>query len=210
MIYLYKMEHKEIENPIGGRQMLALYCSDIRHADERKARQLPRSPQKGSAFGVSLLEYAVLRQWNLPLPALTPPGHGKPAFADMPGKYFSISHTNTHVMVALSEAPVGVDIQTRREITEQSARALMDDTEWEQFDFHDLWCLRESLYKLNGAGNLRDVLRFRRTENGIVFPVPGVTGFLISGIEGCAAAVCQEQSFLLPGVNWVDAAELCK
>lgn len=190
--------------------MLALYCSDIRHADERKARQKPRSPQKGSAFGVSLLEYAVLRQWSLPLPELTPPGSGKPGFTNMPGKHFSISHTNTHVLVALSDAPVGVDVQTRRDITEQSARALMDDTEWEQFDFHDLWCLRESLYKLNGAGHLRDVLRFRRAENGIVFPVPNVTGFLIPGIEGCAAAVCQERSFVLPQLEWVPVEALCR
>ena len=122
--------------------------------------------------------------------------------------HFSISHTDTHVLVALSDAPVGADVQTRRSITEQSARVLMDDTEWVQFEFHDLWCLRESLYKLNGAGHLREVLRFRRTEDEILFPVPGVMGYLISGLEGCAAAVCQERHFVLPGLRWADAAEL--
>lgn len=190
--------------------MLALFCTDIRGADARRARQAPRSPQKGSAFGVSLLEAAVERQWGIPLPALTPPGQGKPGFVDPQGRHFSISHTDSHVLVALSDAPVGVDVQTRRPITEESARVLMDDTEWEQFDFHDLWCLRESLYKLNGAGHLRDVLRFRRDENGIVFPVPGVTGFLISGIDGCAAAVCQERDFTLPALEWVPVEALCR
>ena len=60
--------------------MLAIYCTDIRGADERKARQRPRSPQKGSAFGVSLLEYAVWQEWRVPLPELSPPGQGKPVF----------------------------------------------------------------------------------------------------------------------------------
>ncbi len=188
--------------------MLAIYCTDIRGADERKARQRPRSPQKGSAFGVSLLEYAVWQEWRVPLPELSPPGQGKPVFLSEPEKHFSISHTDTHVLVALSDAPVGADVQTRRSITEQSARVLMDDTEWVQFEFHDLWCLRESLYKLNGAGHLREVLRFRRTEDEILFPVPGVMGYLISGLEGCAAAVCQERHFVLPGLRWADAAEL--
>lgn len=188
--------------------MLAIYCTDIRGADERRARQKPRSPQKGSAFGVSLLEYAVRREWQIPLPELTPPGHGKPTFPQEPEKHFSISHTDTHVMVALSDAPVGADVQTRRKITEQSARVLMDDTEWAQFEFHDLWCLRESLYKLNGAGHLREVLRFRRQGDAILFPVAGVTGYLISGLEGCAAAVCQERSFVLPALQWVKVEEL--
>lgn len=188
--------------------MLGLYCTDIRGAEERRARQKGRSPQRGSAFGVSLLEYAVKAAWDIPLPELTPSNGTKPEFMGAPGKYFSISHTDTHVLVALSDAPVGVDVQTRRPITDESARMLMDDEEWEQFDFHDLWCLRESLYKLNGAGHLRDVLRFRRDGDTLIYPVAGVTGALIHGIEGCAAAVCQERDFVLPELQWVDVSAL--
>lgn len=188
--------------------MLELFCVDIRGADERRARQKGRSPQKGSAFGVSLLECGVRAVWGIPLPELTPPNGTKPEFVGETGKFFSISHTDTHVLVALSNTPVGVDVQTRRPITEESARVLMDDTEWAQFEFHELWCLRESLYKLNGAGHLRDVLRFRREEEKIVCPVPGVTGMLIGGIEGCSAAVCQEVDFALPDIRWVDVTTL--
>jgi len=193
---------------MGGRQMLSLYCTDIRGADERMARQRARSPQKGSAFGVSLLEYAVRDLWGIPLPPLTPPGRGKPGFVGTESMHFSLSHTNTHVLAALSDAPVGADVQLRRPITQESARVLMDDTEWEQFEFHDLWCLRESLYKLNGAGHLRDVLRFRRAGDEILFPVPNVTGFLIPGIPDCAAAVCQERPFVLPELRWVPVEAL--
>jgi len=190
--------------------MLELFCTDFRSAEECKARKKARSPQKGSAFGVSLLEYAVKQVWGIPLPELTPPGKGKPMFVGEPEKYFSISHSKTHALVAVSDASVGVDVETHREITENSARALMDETEWVQFNFFDLWCLRESLYKLNGAGNLREVLRFRRDGEQLIYPVPGVTGHLISGIEGCSAAVCQERPFVLPELHWVDIRELCR
>ncbi len=190
--------------------MLALFCTDIRNADERMARRKGRSPQKGSAFGISLLEVAVRATWGIDLPEIVPPMGGKPAFAAEAGKFFSISHTKTHVMVALSDRPVGVDVETHREISEASARSLMDEVEAETFDFFELWCLRESLYKLNGAGNLREVLRFRRQGEQILYPVPDVYGRLISGIEGCSAAVCQENPFDLPEVQWVDVQRLCR
>lgn len=188
--------------------MLELFCTDIRDADERRARRKGRSPQRGSAFGMSLLEYAVNAVWHVPMPELTPPDGSKPEFIGNTGMYFSVSHTDTHVMVAVSDAPVGVDVQTHREITKDSANVLMDEIEREQFTFHDLWCLRESLYKLNGAGHLRNVLRFRRDGKELIYPVPGVAGALINGVEGCSAAVCQEQDFAVPEIQWVDVREL--
>ena len=190
--------------------MLKLFCTDIREADEHLAKRRGRSPQRGSAFGVSLLEYAVRQVWGIPMPKIVPPMGGKPSFEGEPEKFFSISHTKTHVLVALSDAPVGADVETHREISPGSAAALMDEIEQEQFDFFDLWCLRESLYKLNGAGNLREVLHFRREGDAIVYPVPGVTGQILSGIDGCSAAVCQEREFLLPELQWVDVRELCE
>lgn len=188
--------------------MIELFCTDIRGADERRAKRKGRSPQRGSAFGMSLLEYAVNVVWHVPMPELTPADGSKPEFIGDTGMYFSISHTDTHVMVALSDAPVGVDVQTHRNITKQSADMLMDELERAQFSFYDLWCLRESLYKLNGAGHLRNVLRFRREGNTLIYPVPGVMGALIDGVEGCSAAVCQERNFVLPEIRWVEVREL--
>lgn len=189
--------------------MLELFCADIRQADERRARRKGRSPQKGSAFGVSLLEYAVRQVWNMDLPEMTPPGKGKPEFIGVSDMHFSVSHGKTHVLVAVSDAPVGVDVETHRDITDASAKVLMDEEEQEQFNFFDLWCLRESLFKFNGAGGLRQVLRFRRDGEKLIYPVPNVTGQLINGIEGCSAAVCREQEFILPEIHWVDAEKLC-
>lgn len=190
--------------------MLELFCADVRQADERRARCKGRSPQKGSAFGVALLEYAVKQVWDMELPEMTPPGKGKPGFVGVTDMHFSISHSKTHVLVAVADAPVGVDVETHREMSENSRNSLMDEVEREQFNFFELWCLREGLYKLNGAGGLRQVLRFRKEGDRIVYPVPDVTGQLICGIEGCSAAVCMEQDFVLPEIRWVDVEELCE
>lgn len=189
--------------------MLKLYCADMRQADERRARRKGRSPQRGSAFGVSLLEYAVRDTWGIELPEITPPGSGKPKFVNEPEKHFSVSHSKTHVLVALSDAPVGADLEARREISENSMRMLMGDTEFKEFDFFELWCLRESVYKLNGAGNLREVLRFRMDGDRILGPDPDIWYQVVKGVDGCAGAVCQAQEFLMPELIWVEIEKLC-
>ena len=43
--------------------MLKLYCADMRDADERRAKRKGRSPQRGSAFGVSLLVIRALMDY---------------------------------------------------------------------------------------------------------------------------------------------------
>lgn len=189
--------------------MLKLYCADMREADERRAKRKGRSPQRGSAFGVSLLEYAVRDTWNMELPEISPPGTGKPVFIHHPDKHFSVTHSKSHVLVALSEAPIGADLETRREISENSKRMLMNGNEIKDFDFFDLWCLRESVYKLNGAGNLREVLRFHKDGDRILGPDLAIWYQVIDGVEGCAGAVCQAQEFARPEIQWINISELC-
>ena len=188
--------------------MLKLYCADMRDADERRAKRKGRSPQRGSAFGVSLLEYAVRDTWGIDLPEMTPPGSGKPMFIGVENKHFSVSHSKTHVLVALSDVPVGADLETRREISEKRKRMIMNGQEFRDFDFFDLWCLRESVYKLNGAGNLREILRFHKDGDRIVGPDESIYYGIIEGVEGCAGAVCMAQPFEISSVNWVEIEKL--
>lgn len=189
--------------------MLKLYCTDMRDADERRAKRKGRSPQRGSAFGVSLLEYAVRDTWGMDLPEMSPPGSGKPVFVGETGKHFSVSHSKTHVLVALSDEPVGADLETRRDISEKSKRMIMNGQEMREFDFFELWCLRESVYKLNGAGNLREILRFHRDGDRIMGPDESIRYAVVKGVEGCAGAVCQARQFDLPAIEWVEIEKLC-
>ena len=57
--------------------------------------------------------------------------------------------------------PVGADVQLRDGRGERLAERLMSEKEREDFDFYELWSLRESLYKLTGEGSLRD-MRFEQ------------------------------------------------
>ena len=189
--------------------MLKLYITDMQGADELRSKRKGRSPQRGSAFGVSLLEYAVRDTWGIDLPEMSPPGKGKPVFVHETDKHFSVSHSKTHVLVALSDAPVGADLETRREISEKSKRLIMNGQEYRDFDFFELWCLRESVYKLNGAGNLREILRFHKDGDRILGPDSNIWYGVVGGIEGCAGAVCQDRPFEVPELIWVEIEKLC-
>ena len=66
-----------------------------------------RSKAHGSAWGVSLLAYAVRAVWGIALPETAELPGGKPYFPACPQVHFSVSHTRTAALVAVSAAPVG-------------------------------------------------------------------------------------------------------
>ena len=62
-----------------------------------------------------LLAWSVRRHWGLePLPELTLWERGKPYFSHLPRRQFNLSHSGTLALCALSDRPVGVDIQVVR------------------------------------------------------------------------------------------------
>lgn len=169
---------------------LKLYYADIRGADESRARLAGRTRAPGSAFALSLLAAAARDCWGFDtLPRLDVGPGGKPFFPARPDCHFSLSHTDTHVLAALSDAPVGADIQTRRSLRPGFSERLTTPRERADFDFFELWALRESFYKLAGAGSLRS-LRFCREDGRILAPDPTVRCRLYGDVPGCAAAVC--------------------
>ena len=70
-----------------------------------------RSKAHGSAWGVSLLAYAVRAVWGIDLPETAVLPGGKPYFPACPQVLFSVSHTRTAALVAVSAAPVGADVE---------------------------------------------------------------------------------------------------
>ena len=66
-----------------------------------------RTKAHGSAWGVSLLAYAVRAVWGIDLPETAELPGGKPYFPACPQLHFSVSHTRTAALVAVSAAPVG-------------------------------------------------------------------------------------------------------
>ena len=159
-----------------------------------------RSKAHGSAWGVSLLAYAVRAVWGIALPETAVLPGGKPYFPACPQVHFSVSHTRTAVLVAVSAAPVGADVEQVRPLHPAMARRLAQ-ADLQPFE---LWTLRESWFKLTGAGDLRTI-PFRRAAGVLVPPEAGALCRVYDGIPGCMAAVCsfaeqppEQLQFVLP------------
>lgn len=169
--------------------MLRLYYADIRGLDEANALYPPRSASPGSAFGTSLLAYAYQDTVGLTPRKLARTLLGLNSLPDDPGYHFSLSHSKTHVLVAVSDKPVGVDTETHRRLPLQTVEKLTTPAERACLPFFDTWVLRESYYKLTGKGDLR-TLRFYRRGGKLVPPDDEVFCRLYRDIPGSSAAVC--------------------
>ncbi len=180
-------------------------------AAPRGAWLLPGRGGEGSAAAWSLLLWALRRERGLdalPETALLP--GGKPYFPGRPDICFSLSHTAGAALCALGGSPLGADVQRVREKDLAFAARLMSPRERGDFAFHELWCLRESVYKLCGEGSLRS-MPFRREGGRIIAPAPGAQARLYADIPGCAcAAAAYAGEAFPPRCEAVPAAELQK
>lgn len=122
------------------------------------------------------LLWQLLSETGLPLSEVAFGDRGKPYFPG--GKLcFSLSHSRALCAAAVSDLPVGVDIERCRDSyrahmiersLHASERAAFDG------DFTRLWCRKESAAKLTGEGiigfpNTIDTTRFTYTEQQIAY-----------------------------------------
>ena len=101
---------------------------------------------------------------------------GKPQLQGHPEIHFSMSHCHEAVAVAVSDRPIGIDIETTEHYSAEVARRVMSDNEMRQIEnsarpevaFTRLWTMKESLFKLTGndkgvdiANLLADIIKYR-------------------------------------------------
>ena len=80
---------------------------------------------------------------------------GKPFFKDRDDLFFSISHTSGAAAAAVSDGPVGVDIERVRPEWKESLTARFLTSEEQrvfQEDYTRAWCRKEAAAKITGAG----------------------------------------------------------
>ena len=86
---------------------------------------------------------------------------GKPYFAN--GPFFNISHSGKYVLMAVSTAEIGVDIEEVKNKDMSSLVRIFNEAEAkmikEHSDFYYLWCAKESLIKCMGltVGKVREI-----------------------------------------------------
>lgn len=102
--------------------------------------------------------------------------HGKPSIVGHPEIYFNFSHCKEAVICAISERPVGVDVESVRSFNDSLVHYTMNDAEIREIEsaenravaFIRLWTKKEAALKLIGTGisnDIKDVLR----QEGLCF-----------------------------------------
>jgi phosphopantetheinyl transferase len=142
-----------------------------------------------SADAAALLELAYYRNYNGKMPKITKTPNGKPYFHDRSDIHFSLSHSKTHVLCAISSSPVGADIESERTISERTKSFFCSSEELLHFEPLELWVLKESYVKLFG-NTIADIkkLRFTRKNGSIITPDSSVKSCLFR-VESCYIAV---------------------
>ena len=109
-----------------------------------------------------LLQYGLERCYGLPYEAVSfaylP--QGKPVLASHPQLHFNLSHSGDRAACALSDAPVGVDVQQIRPRSFSAIRRVCNADEWRWVEAQcdpvcaafRLWTLKEAYAKWDGRG----------------------------------------------------------
>lgn len=147
------------------------------------------SAAEGSALVRALLRYAFRKIYSGEFPEIEKTEQGKPYFPTRPEIFFSMSHSENELLCALADSPVGCDIQRRRELRPGFIEKLTTQRERQDFEFFELWTLRESFFKMNGWGSLRHDHFYREGEK-IIAPLADANCRLYSVSPDSACAVC--------------------
>lgn len=86
--------------------------------------------------------------------------YGKPSIAGHPEIHFSISHCQHAIAVAVSDSPVGIDVESFRKADEALLKRTMNEEEIQEIrssdcmerTFIELWTRKEAVFKLMGTG----------------------------------------------------------
>ncbi len=126
--------------------------------------------RRQGALAYSLLCRGLRREYGIAEPPEFHYGeHGKPSLAQHPGIHFNLSHCKAAVACAISDRPVGIDIEGIREAKPPLVRHTMSEREAHlilsspdpDLEFTLLWTRKEALLKWAGRGiaaDMRDVL----------------------------------------------------
>ena len=154
---------------------MKIYYADMEGFMDRQGRKKGRSGSRESDFAYSLLYYGLRQEYQIEMPSVSADEAGRPYFPERPELSFSISHSRGRILCAISDTTrLGADIESReRRVPPELIQRLTTEREREDFDFLELWVLRESFFKLTGEGELR-TLFFSKSGGEIVPPNPSV------------------------------------
>ena len=122
--------------------------------------------QRTCVLAYLLLKKALREEYGLTENPLFEYGpHGKPFIIGHPEIHFSLSHCREAVSCAVSDRPVGIDVESVQRYRESLAQYTMSDeeqqliaaTERPDVAFIRLWTMKEARLKLTGEGITNDL-----------------------------------------------------
>jgi len=126
---------------------------------EKTARYIHQKDKKLSIGAELLLNYSLI-QIGIFNPVINHDNHGKPFLKNYPQVHFNLSHSEDYVACALSDSPVGVDIEHIHHADLNIARHYFFGSEYQRIQnspnkqrtFFEFWVLKESYMKMTGLG----------------------------------------------------------
>ena len=99
--------------------------------------------------------------------------HGKPSIVGHPEICFNLSHCKEAAICAISDQPIGVDVESVRSFNESLVRYTMNEDEIRQIEsaedravaFIRLWTKKEAALKLEGTGISKDMKQVLQQKN---------------------------------------------
>ncbi|MBP5424609.1 MAG: 4'-phosphopantetheinyl transferase superfamily protein [Prevotella sp.] len=122
--------------------------------------------QRTCVLAYLLLKKALREEYGLTENPLFEYGpHGKPFIVGHPEIHFSLSHCREAVACAVSDRPVGIDVESVQRYRESLAQYTMNDEEQQliaaaerpDVAFIRLWTMKEARLKLTGEGITNDL-----------------------------------------------------
>ena len=141
----------KLERPLTDREMESLLPLLPPERRERLLRLKQPEKRREPLCAYLLLHRALWERYRWrQLPEIRLTSLGKPYFPDHPDVHFNLSHTAGAVLVALSDRPVGVDIEHIRPVSQRAMQRLAGVVS--ERAFFENWVRREARAKRSGAG----------------------------------------------------------
>lgn len=158
------------------------------------------APFQEGGTGSHALLYEALRQYTggpVTAPLAYGP-YGKPYLPALPDLHFSITHSGAYWMCAVSDAPVGLDLQMLQDCDRPrlSRRFFHPDEDAylrrrDYADFFPLWAAKESYLKYTGQGITDELSAFSTVSAQGDFPaLPGLCLRLLPWRRDYALCLC--------------------
>lgn len=155
MVKLYVADIANLPDPLSCPELLQKLSPERK----QKVHNSKHEKSRKQSMGAGLLLQKVLALYHMEQSSVVIGEHGKPMIA---GLEFNLSHSGNLVICAVSDKPIGCDVEMIRKAPERVAERYFSESEKEylnQFcgedydtEFFRLWTMKESYVKMTGEG----------------------------------------------------------